>query len=568
MHKPVLAGLAVAVSLATAAGGCRRDRFASCSDAVDLDAPVLSNGFAADLSNTGNHASQINASNVATLKLALRHAADGSKEKRGAPAVTRQAVFFSAGRRLIAMNRVSGCQYWSYSIPDIKTPLVGDNAVRSSSVSYLPKSGANPPLVLAGDFFGNFYAVHAGTGQLLWSEFVGTDPKHHMITGGSQVYGGKLFVPVASKEVITALIEFGEACCRSHGMLQALDPYTGKVLWSYHTAPEATLDPTTKKYAPNGMSVWSPPTIDPARRTVYIGTGQNYTPPTTANEDAIVALDMDSGTPKWVFQGTSGDAWNTSCQAPLALLSKNCLPAPPGGTDVDFGAPPMLVHLAGGRDAVIAGEKSGMLYSLDPDTGRPNWSVRVGAGGNIGGIHWGIATDGARVYVGVSDVTVDKVTGLNADSLFHLRDLVGNNIHQSVNATPGVYAVDLATGKVVWARHPTHTYTDKTSGTVTVPSIYSAGLAVTNDVVFAASLDGVVKAFRAIDGNELWSYSTAITFVDVNGTAGNGGTIDSVGPVPAGTDLLVNSGFAEFGGTNRYQAGTGNALFIFRLAGS
>jgi polyvinyl alcohol dehydrogenase (cytochrome) len=546
--------------------GCARAPVAHCSDSIDTSSPVLSNGFAYNLSNTGNNASQINSTNVANLKLVLSHAAAGSSEKRGAPSMTQQAVFFSAGLNVVAMNRVSGCQYWSYAIPDRKS-VAGGNAVRSSSVYYLNEGGSKPALILVGDFYGNFYAIAAKTGKLLWSKFIGTD-KNHMITGGAQFYGGKLFVPIATKEVIMALLEFGSECCKSHGMLQALDPYTGNIAWTYHTAPEATLDKATKKYAPNGMSIWSTPAIDPARSSIYVGTGQNYTPPTTGNEDSIVALDIGTGTSKWVFQGSSGDAWNTSCQSPIKILDKNCLPAPPGGSDFDFGASPMLVHLSNGTDAVLAGEKSGMLFSLNPDTGARNWSLRLGAGGNIGGIHWGMAADANRVYVGVSDVTVDKVTGLNADNLFHLRDLVGNNIHPSPNATPGVYAVDLLTGKTVWQQHPTHQYTDSNQGLLTVASIYSAALSVTNDVVFAGSLDGVLKAFRASDGAELWSYATAHKFTDVNGTAGNGGTLDSVGAVPGGTDLLVNSGYAEFGGTNKFQGGTGNALFIFRLPGT
>jgi polyvinyl alcohol dehydrogenase (cytochrome) len=228
----------------------------------------------------------------------------------------------------------------------------------------------------------------------------------------------------------------------------------------------------------------------------------------------------------------------------------------------------MLVHLSNGTDAVIAGEKSGVVFSLNPDTGRKNWSVRVGAGGNIGGIHWGMAADADRVYAGVSDVTVDKITALNADNLVNFRDLVGDNIRQSTKATPGVYAVDLITGKVVWQQHPKHTYNDPSRGVITVDSIYSAALSVTNDVVFAASLDGVVKAFRTSDGTELWSYATAYQFTDGNGTSGNGGTIDSSAAVPGGTDLLVNSGFSTFGRTNQFQAGPGNALFILRLPGT
>jgi len=131
-------------------------------DSIDTNSPVLANGgFAFDISNSGNNPSQINSSNVSKLNLALTHAAAGETEKRGAPAVTQQAVFFTAGQSVIAMNRKSGCQYWSYDAVDKSTPLVGSNAVRSSSVYYLREGGSKPALILVGDWYANFYAINA-----------------------------------------------------------------------------------------------------------------------------------------------------------------------------------------------------------------------------------------------------------------------------------------------------------------------------------------------------------------------------------------------------------------------
>jgi polyvinyl alcohol dehydrogenase (cytochrome) len=128
------------------------------------------------------------------------------------------------------------------------------------------------------------------------------------------------------------------------------------------------------------------------------------------------------------------------------------------------------------------------------------------------------------------------------------------------NARPGIYALDLNSGGLVWETHPTHSY----QGAPT-PSLYSAALSVTNDVLFAASLDGVVKAFSILTGAELWSLDTAIPVTDINGVPGNGGTIDSVGVVIAGDNLLINSGYSTFGGAGPYQAGPGNTLFIVTL---
>ncbi len=96
-------------------------------------------------------------------------------------------------------------------------------------------------------------------------------------------------------------------------------------------------------------------------------------------------------------------------------------------------------------------------------------------------------------------------------------------------------------------------------------SIFSAALSVTNDVVFAGSLDGTLHALRASDGSALWTYDTTRSFTGVNGSEGNGRTIDSVGAVIASGDVLVNSGNDTFGGVNVWQAGPGNALLVFRL---
>src|SRR3546814_18766989 len=86
-----------------------------------------------------------------------------------------------------------------------------------------------------------------------WSRFIGTEKDHHTITGAPQVYDGKLIVPVSSKEVLSALFEL-RPCCSSHGLLQALDPYTGATLWTYDATAAARLQLRTGKLAPNGRS--------------------------------------------------------------------------------------------------------------------------------------------------------------------------------------------------------------------------------------------------------------------------------------------------------------------------
>src|SRR5205823_8637453 len=88
------------------------------------------------------------------------------------------------------------------------------------------------------------------------------------------------------------------------------------------------------------------------------------------------------------------------------------------GPDFDFGASPILATLPGGRELIIAGQKSGVVYALDPDRqGAEVWHYRAGGGSGLGGIQWGIAADGERVYVPVAEIYNEMPGGLHAVSL-------------------------------------------------------------------------------------------------------------------------------------------------------
>ena len=450
-----------------------------CTEAIDTKAQLIVSGFGFNTHNTRNQPSLLEARNVRDLELKFRLAAAGATEKRGAPAVTAQAIFLTSGNELQAVNRLTGCQYWSY------TTTAGGGQFRSASILYVPEvaiGADSPATVFAADFNGYVYALNAKSGELLWQTFVGTDEFFHFVTGGMQYHQGKLFVPVSSKEVLAALFVPGP-CCSSHGMLVALDAASGESLWEYHTTAEATeVILPGSRIGPNGATVWATPTLDVARNAIYIGTAQNYTEPITNTSDAIISLDMDTGVVNWIFQARSNDAWNGNCGVPNSL---RC--ADPEGFDFDFGAAPILV-----RDStIIAGDKGGVIYSLQADTGALNWSTKIGRGSTLGGIHWGMAVDEQRVYAAATDFSIDKATG-------GLSELVEG-------ATPGIYALNLDNGAIDWEIHPMHVH--EGLGT---HSLFSASLSVSNDLLFGGSLDGVVRAFRTEDGEELWAFDTAI----------------------------------------------------------
>ena len=304
---------------------------------------------------------------------------------------------------------------------------------------------------------------------------------------------------------------------------------TGDVLWYHRVIPDypeeaGTNDIGTPLWAPSGAPVWSSPTVDTARGLVYAGTGENYTRPTTASSDAIIAIDIDTGELAWSFQATPDDAFTMACTS--ATARENC-PDPPG-PDFDFGMSPMLVKRTDGREILVAGQKSGVVWALDPDDeGAVLWSTRVGKGSVLGGIHWGMATDGRFAYAP------------NAD-----RDVVVADLNPELAPAPGMYALDLITGEVVWSVPAPD---DACEGKRRCLRAFSAAPAAIPGVVFSGGLDGHMRAYAAEDGRVLWDFDTTEVTETSNGVQGRGGAIDGPGPVVAGGMLFTNSGYAPFG---------------------
>jgi polyvinyl alcohol dehydrogenase (cytochrome) len=105
------------------------------------------------------------------------------------------------------------------------------------------------------------------------------------------------------------------------------------------------------------------------------------------------------------------------------------------GPDFDLGSSAILVRAPNGKEILVAGQKSGMVYAFDPDAkGKILWQTRVGNGGLNGGVQWGMASDEQKVYAAVNDTsgimntagpvggaTFDPVKGGGLTAL-HLKD--------------------------------------------------------------------------------------------------------------------------------------------------
>jgi polyvinyl alcohol dehydrogenase (cytochrome) len=351
------------------------------------------------------------------------------------------------------------------------------------------------------------------------------------------VHGERVIVPISSFEVGMARNPQHE-CCRTHGAVRALDARTGEILWTTAMAEPATPRGESsigvRQWGPSGVPVWSTPTIDAERGRVYVGTGQNYSRPATGLSDAIIALDLESGAIVWHRQTYANDVWNSACTGRNA--GPNC-PADPG-PDFDFGAAVILAQTSQGKDILLAGQKSGVVFAFDPDAdGELLWQTPVGAGSALGGVHWGITVAGDRLFVPIADPAFPR---------------------PGYQPQPGLYALSLDDGRVLWAARPA-----ETCGLAAPACRFffrlSAAPTALPGLVFAPGLDGQIRAFAAADGALLWTYDTLGLHATVNGIPAWGGSIDSAGIIAAGAMIYAQSGYGGFGQM------PGNVLLAFEI---
>lgn len=449
----------------------------------------------------------------------------------GQPALAGGRVFLtSRGGSIYSLDAKTGCLDWRFAQPAPSRTTVSVGPLRA-----IAKSGY---AAYFGDATANVYAVDAATGALLWKTQVDSHPRA-MLTGSPVLYKDRLYVPVSSyEEGVASLADY--KCCTFRGNVTALDTATGKIVWKTYaidaaSAPAGKNSAGTQMYGPAGAAVWSAPAIDAKRGRLYFTTGNSYTDVMEGGSDAVVAVDLANGRAIWRRQVTENDDDLSGCTSGRPLV--NCPKI--HGHDYDFGSSPILLPLANGRDVLVAGQKSGAVFGIDPVSGAVLWRTQVGAGGFLGGIQWGMATDGRRLYVANSDVIV---TG---------------------NGRPGLFALDPATGKDIWYVPSPRVSCAWTNGTPCF-NAQSAAPFVTDGVIFSATTDGHERAYSAGDGRILWDFDTARgVYRTINGVADQGGgSIDVSSGSLADGMLYVISGYRGILG-----GGSNNVLLAFSVDG-
>jgi polyvinyl alcohol dehydrogenase (cytochrome) len=375
-----------------------------------------------------------------------------------------------------AADAATGAQLWQspylgQAAPTTCTspPTVG--VASTATVGTITVNGTAAQAVLVGGGDGNFYALDASTGAVLWQTQLGTPPDH-FLWSSPLVYNGSIYEGVAS---------FLD-CPIIRGEIVKMDAASGTIQNTLYTAPTGC----------TGAAVWGSPAVDTATGDIYFGTGNAGS--CGSPEPLAVAL----------VQTDSNLNVLSSWQVP---------PSQQPNTDSDFGSTPTLftATISGAvRQMVGLQNKNGIYYAFDRSaiSSGPLWQRRMAGGGTCPECAHGhgadispSAYDGSHLFVGSEKTTIGSVTC--AGSIRELQPSAGKvawadclqsgPVLGAVTAVPGValvcagqtvYAVSTTTGTILWS------YQDTNSG-----SDFWGAPAISNGHVYVGNQDGTLYAF-------------------------------------------------------------------------
>lgn len=456
--------------------------------------------FGQNNANTANNAAEtmISPSTVGTLKEKWKFKTEGDVSARAA--VIGGVVYFPDwGGYLWAISATTGKAVWSKKIVNygIEDPFTGKHYT-SGVVARATPAVSDGVLYLGLQQGAWFLAIEAKNGNLLWKTRLDTVDPYAKVTASATVADGMVFAGVASDQEGVA----GGEPRTAHGSVVALEASSGKLLWKTNMTPGGY----------TGGPVWgSGPVVDTSRGLVYVATGDNYSAPTDPaytsciadggtpaacqsadnHADSVVALNMHNGTVKWARRletwpedptQSGSDFYNLACPHGVAGCPT------PAGPDFDFGSGPNEITYSSSRGSTTiigAGQKSGIYYALDPDSGALLWQTQVGPGSKIGGIQWGSASDGQRIYVGITNHNEIAYAGGKAGSWAALNPATGSILWQ----VPDPFGA-MGMGPVTVA-----------NGVVYVPS--TAGAATDRNMI----------ALDAATGETLWSFASGASTI-------------------------------------------------------
>lgn len=346
-----------------------------------------------DWSHYGNDAggmrfsplTQINKGNVARLKLAwefhtgdISHGENGQQKSsfESTPIVADGTLYVSTPfSRVIALDPASGKEKWSYDPHiNLRTGYADGLINRGVSTWVDPTRASDEPChrrIFIGTIDARLIALDAATGKPC-ADF-GDNGQVDLKAGFTRISRKGQYEETSPPAVIDDLVIVGsgisdnEKADMPSGVVRAFDARTGKLRWSWNPIPPNNTSTPPKPGAKNAWftgagNAWAPIAVDARRDLVFVPTGSpspdywgGFRKGDDKWADSIVALRGKTGRFVWGFQLVHHDLW-----------------------DYDSAAPPLLTTLwRGGRTipVVIQGNKTGMVYVLNRDTGKPVFPV-------------------------------------------------------------------------------------------------------------------------------------------------------------------------------------------------
>ena len=479
-------------------------------------------------------------------RLAVKWVATTTGDVSATPAVVDGAVYFGDfGGTLWKLDAATGEVIWSHQVSDY-TGVANDIARTSPSVAgtTLVVGSLTRPVMLG---------INAMTGDLRWKTQVHPDTQvagHGIITGSPVLAGDTIYTGLSASGA-------GGANATFRGAIVALNAQTGRILWQSYSLPDNGGVPGG--YA--GATMFSPPAVNLPAGLVYGTFGQPYTRPASVTAchaahggfdesceqpgsylKSIVAFDLKTGEPRWSYRVQGHDPWVRACGSQPAAVTW-CAPEFDGEKWDLGGSGPnvMRVRMDGHwRDVVGVGEKSGVYIVLDARTGAFIWNTLIGPGGDQGGMNWGTAFDGERIYASIT----------NHHHIPYA--MTQNGAISGPNSTGGSWAaLDPVTGTVLWQTSDTQT---EIIGGTTVNVWDLAPVSTANGVVYVASMakradQNQMFALDAATGQILWQF-------------GAGASVNAAPAIVHGS-VYWGSGYSRSG----IEGSGNNKLYAFSIDG-
>jgi quinoprotein glucose dehydrogenase len=267
--------------------------------------------------------------------------------------------------QVIALDAVTGTERWKFD-PKPETSNNAYLACRGVAFYQAPAGTECAQRIIAPVADARLVALDATTGKpcngfgeqgfVSLRQYLGDVPKgFHFVTSPPLVVGDRV--------ILGGWIYDGQKTNEPSGAVRAFDPITGQIAWAWdigRPGSPVAHPAADENFTPGTPNAWGVYTADIERGLVYLPTGNavpdyygaKRRPFDEQYSSSVVALNIETGEPRWSFQTLHHDLW-----------------------DMDVPIGPTLVDLpdANGKTipALVQTTKRGELFLLNRETGKP-----------------------------------------------------------------------------------------------------------------------------------------------------------------------------------------------------